>query len=147
MPDPLTIGALVALAIKMAAPEVLKAGVGEAVKDAYKALRDKVAHWGSGEVATLEAAPESKGKQLAVAEIIDAQPAADKDAVKALAENLLARLKESAPAIGLDVSRVADLETQLGNITVTSGIGARFRDVTGGTLKTGDISVGDPTKK
>ena len=147
MPDPLTIGVLAASAISTAVEALVKTGVGEAVKDAYKAVRDKVSHWASGEVATLEAAPASKGKQLAVAEIIDAQSADDKKALRALTETLLARLKESAPAIGLDVSRVADLEAQLGNITVTSGIGARFQDVTGGTLKTGDISVGDPAKK
>ena len=127
MPDPLTIGVLAASAISTAVEALVKTGVGEAVKDAYKALRDKVSHWASGEVATLEAAPASKGKQLAVAEIIDAQSEDDKKALRALTETLLARLKESAPAIGLDVSRVADLETQLGNITVTRGIGARFK--------------------
>lgn len=78
MPDPLSIGALAASALSMAGPEALKPGVSEAVKDAYKALKDKVSHWASGELATLEAAPSSKGKQLAVAEIIDTQSDDDK---------------------------------------------------------------------
>ena len=48
MPDPLTIGALAASAISMAVEELIKTSVGEAVKDAYKALKDKVAHLGRG---------------------------------------------------------------------------------------------------
>jgi hypothetical protein len=39
------------------------------------------------EVTTLEEAPGSKGKQLAVAEIIDAQSDEDKQALKVLAES------------------------------------------------------------
>jgi hypothetical protein len=147
MPDPLTIGALTASAIAMAFEQLVKTGVGEAVKDAYKALRDKVAHWASGEVATLEAAPSSKGKQLAVAEIIDAQSEEDKQALKALTETLLTKLKENAPAIGLDVARVTDLEMELGKISVTSGVGVRVQDAHGGKLKTGDILVGEQSGK
>ncbi len=147
MPDPVTIGALAALAISTAVGQLVKTGVGEGVKDAYKALKEKVSHWALGEVAALEEAPASKGKQLAVAEIIDEQSEDDKWAVRALTETLLARLKESAPAIGLDISRVTDLETQLGNITVIGGIGVRLQDAHGGNLTTGDISVGDPGKK
>ena len=147
MPGPLTIGALAVSALAMAGPEVVKAAVSEAVKDAYKALKDKVAHWASGEVSTLEAAPSSKGKQLAVAEIIDAQSEEDKQALKVLAENLLAKLKENAPAIGLDVARVTDLEMELGKINVTRGVGVRIQDAQGGKLKTGDISVGGGSGK
>jgi hypothetical protein len=143
MPDPLTIGILTAKAISIAAEELVKTAVGGAVKEAYKALRDKVAHWASGEVATLEAAPSSTGKQLAVAEIVDAQSDEDRQVLEALTENLLAKLKENAPAIGLDVARVTDLEMELGKVTVTGGVGVRVRDALGGKLKTGDISVGD----
>jgi hypothetical protein len=98
-------------------------------------------------VATLEATPASKGKQLAVAEIIDAQSEDDKKALRDLTKALLARLKENAPAIGLDISRVTDLEMQLGKITVTNGVGVRVQDAQGGTLRTGDISVGDRAGK
>lgn len=146
MSDPVTIGVVVGSVLAMAAEAVFKSGVGEATKDAYKALKERVSQWASGEVATLEAAPSSKGKQLAVAEIIDAQTQDDKDALLALAEIVITKLKESAPAIGADISRVTDLEIQLGNITVTRGIGVRLTDARGGTVTTGDIVVGSEKK-
>jgi NAD(P)H-dependent flavin oxidoreductase YrpB (nitropropane dioxygenase family) len=43
--DPVTIGALAASVLAMAAEEVVKTGVGETVKDAYKALKTKIAVW------------------------------------------------------------------------------------------------------
>jgi flagellar motor component MotA len=64
-----------------------------------------------------------------------------------LAEALVAKLKECAPAIGLDIGSLTALETQLGNLTVTSRIGARITEANVGTFKTGDISVGDPSRK
>jgi hypothetical protein len=147
MSDPVTIGAVVVSVMVMAAEAVVRSGVGEAVKDAYKALKGRVSKWASGEVATLEAASSSKGKQLAVAEIIDAQTQDDKDALLALAEIVIARLKENGGAIGADFNRVTDLEIQLGNIMVTSGIGVRVTDARGGTVKTGDVVVGDRSGK
>jgi hypothetical protein len=147
MSDPVTLGVVVASALSMAAEAVVKSGVGEVVKDCYKALKDRVSQWASGEVATLEAAPSSKGKQLAVAEIIDAQTRDDKAGLRALADALIAKLKENASAIGVDINRVEDLEIQLGKISVTSGIGARVHDALGGTFKTGDIAVGDRSGK
>jgi hypothetical protein len=145
--DPVTVGSLVAGALGMAAEVVLKGAVGEATKDGYKALREKVSHWASGEVAALETRPSSNGLQIAVAEIVDAQSGDDKEALRILAETLVARLKDSAPAIGLDIGRLTALEAQLGNITVTSGIGARIEDARLGTFKTGEISVGDLSGK
>jgi hypothetical protein len=142
MPDPLTTGSLTATAISMAVQELVKTGVGEVARDACNSLKGKVAHWAASEVSALEAAPSSKGKLLAVAEIIDAQSIEDRQAVKGLTESLLAKLKENAPAIGLDVARVTDLQMELSKVTVTSGVGVRIRDALGGTLKTGDISVG-----
>jgi hypothetical protein len=147
MSDPMTIGALTSLAISTAVEQLVKTGVGEGVVSAYKALKEKVSHLTSGEVTTLEAAPASKGKQLAVAEIIDAQSEDDKQELQILTERLLARLKESAPAIGLDIGHLTALEVQLGNIRVSSGVGARIEDANVGTFRTGDISVGDPAKK
>jgi flagellar motor component MotA len=44
-------------------------------------------------------------------------------------------LKECAPAIGLDIGRLTALEAQLGNLTVTSGIGARITEANVGTFK------------
>jgi len=53
MSDPVTIGVLTASALAMAAEAVVKIAVGEAVKDAYKALKDKVAVWIGGDVEAL----------------------------------------------------------------------------------------------
>jgi hypothetical protein len=147
MVDPVTVGSLVAGALSMAAEAVLKGAVGEAVKDGYKALKEKVSHWASGEVTALEATPSSIGRQTVIAEIIDAQSEDDRKSLRALAEALVAKLKECAPAIGLDIGRLTALEAQLGNLTVTSGIGARITEANVGTFKTGDISVGDPSRK
>lgn len=127
----------------MAAEATLKGAVGEAVKDGYKALKEKVSHWGAGEVAALEATPSSNGRQAVVAEIIDAQSEDEKMALRLLAETLVARLKDCAPAIGLEVGRLTALEVELGNINVASGIGARIEEANVDIFKTGDISVGD----
>ena len=81
MTDPVAIGTLVASALAMAAPEALKTALGEAVKDGYKALKEKLWLCAAAEIASLEAAPASKGKQLAVAEIIDTLP--DDDSIVA----------------------------------------------------------------
>jgi hypothetical protein len=147
MVDPVTVGGLVARALSIAAEEVLKGSVGEAVKDAYKTLKEKVSHWASGEVNAIETTPNSKGRQIVLAEIIDRQSEDDRNSLRALAEALVAELRENAPAIGLDIRRLNALEVELGNVTVTSGVGARMGEANIGSLKTGDISVGDPSRK
>lgn len=147
MVDPVTVGSLVAGALSMAAEAVLKGAVGEAVKDGYKALKEKVSHWAPSEVSALETTPGSKGRQAVVAEIIDAQSEDDRKSLRVLAETMVAKLKESAPAIGLDIGRLTALEVQLGNIIVTSGTGTRIEEANVETFKTGDISVGDPPGK
>jgi hypothetical protein len=131
----------------MTAETALKGAVGEAVKDGYKALKEKVSHWAPSEVAALEANPSSNGRQIIVAEIIDAQSEDDRSALRALAEALVIKLKENAPAIGLDVGRLTALEVELGNITVSNGVGARIAEVNVEIFKTGDISVGDRSGK
>jgi hypothetical protein len=147
MADPVTVGTLVAGTLGMGAEAVLKSAVGEAVKEGYKALKEKVSHWAAGDVVALEAAPASKTRQAVVAEIIDAQPVDEKKSLRSLAEALVARMKENAPAIGLDIGRLTALEVQLGNITVSSGIGARIEEAHVEIFRTGDISVGDGSKK
>ena len=59
MADPITIGALVATALSMAAEATLKGAVGEAAKDAYKKLKDAVARWTGNDVEALEKNPTS----------------------------------------------------------------------------------------
>jgi hypothetical protein len=145
MSDPVTIGYLVAQAVALAAPEILKTSVGEATKDAYKALKDKIAHWAGAEVAALEAAPSSKGKQLAVAELIDDRPEDERETLRAVVQALVEHLKKDAPVIGLDIGALRNVETELGNITARTGIGARIGGVEGGKLKIGDITTGEPS--
>ena len=147
MVDPVTVGSLVAGALSMAAEALVKGAVGAAVKDGYKALKEKVSHWASSDVMELEKAPNSATRQAVIAEIINAQSEDDRNSLRNLAEALVARLKESARAIGLDIGRLTALEVQLGKITVTSGTGAHIEEANVGTFKTGDISVGDRSGK
>jgi len=121
MVDPvtLTIGGLAAAALAMAGEAVVKGAVGEAVKDAYHALRSKIAGWGSGDIDALERTPTSKARQAVVAEIIDAQPADEVAFVRALAEQLIAAVKSDRGAA--DDRRWNELGDQFINVTVTGG--------------------------
>jgi hypothetical protein len=143
----LTIGAVIASALGMAGDAIVKGAVGEAVKDSYKALKGKIAHWARDDVDALEKAPTSAARQAVVAEIIDSQPADDVAEVRALAERLIAALRAGGN-IGLDVARLEALEVRLGAITVKEGTGIRMGDVrVHGTFSTGDIKVGGPPGK
>jgi hypothetical protein len=127
---------------------VLKGVVGEGVKDAYKALRDKIAPWAGSDVEAVEKAPTSPARQAVVAEIIDGRPADDQAAARVLAERLIAALKTSGN-VGLDVGRLEALEVRLGAITVSEGTGVSIGDArVHGTFEAGDITVGGtPGKK
>jgi hypothetical protein len=147
MADPITIGALTASALAMAGEAALKGAVGEAAKDAYKALKSRVAQWAGSDVEALEKTPTSQARRAVVAEVVDNQSGNEQAAVRVLAQQLLAALKRSSP-VGLDIGRLEAVEVQLGNITVTEGTGARFKEVrVDGTFSTGNISVGDNSKK
>lgn len=147
MPDLVTLGTLVTTALSMAGEAMLKGAVGEAVKDAYKSLKEKVSHWASNDVEALEKAPTSATRQAVIAEIIDVRPNDEQELLRVLAETLVAGLKSVAPATGLDIGRLSALEVELGNITVSEGIGARIDEASVGTFRTGDISVGAAAEK
>ena len=142
--EPITIGAAVASVLGMAGEAFLKGGVGEAAKDAYEALKEKVASWASRDVQALEQTPTSAARRGVVAELIDAQPGADQQSVKVLAERLIAALRdESRGAVGLDIKQLDALAVDLGSITVTEGTGVRIGEArVPGTFKTGNITVG-----
>jgi hypothetical protein len=147
MADPITIGVLTASALAMAGEAALKGAVGEAAKDAYKALKSRVAQWAGIDVEALEKAPTSQARRAVVAEIVDSQSGDEQAAVCMLAQQLLAALKRSDP-VGLDICQLEAMEVQLGDITVTEGSGARFKEVrVEGTFSAGNISVGDNSKK
>ena len=117
MVEPVTVGSLVAETLSVAAEAVSKSGAGEALKYRYKALRDKVSQWAPSDVAALEAKPGSIDRQAGIVKIVDAKPEADQTSLRALAEALVAKLKECAPRIGLDIGRLAALEVQLAAAT------------------------------
>jgi hypothetical protein len=147
MADPVTIGALTASALAMAGEAALKGAVGEAAKDAYKALKSRVAKWAGSDVEALEKTPASPARRAVLAEVIDSQSGEEQAALHVLAHELVAALKRSG-AIGLDVGRLEAMEVQLGDITVREGTGARIDEVrVHGTFSTGNITVGGPAKK
>ncbi len=147
MSDPVTIGFLAAQALALAAPEVLKTTVSEATKDAYKKLKELVAHWAGAEVAALEAAPASKGKQLAVAELIDERPEDQREILRAAVEALQAHLNTDAPTIGLAIRTLIDSELKLRKVNVERGTGAAIETATRTRIEIDELSVGKPPGK
>jgi hypothetical protein len=144
MPDPITVGLLVGWALKLGAEAVVKSAVGEAVKDAYAALKNKLSVWAGGDVAALEKQPNSSARQAVITEIVDSLSAADQASLRSLAQVLTNELEKQAPKIiGLDVGRLKALQVEFGNIAVTEGTGVRIQEAdVEGTFKTGEISVG-----
>ena len=57
MADPVTVGVLVSWALGLAGEAIIKGATGEAVKDAYQALKGKLSGWAAGDVGELEKAP------------------------------------------------------------------------------------------
>jgi hypothetical protein len=148
MVDLVSVGAFVAAVLSLAGETVLKAGVTDAVKDAYKALKTKVSHWAAEDADQLENSPKSKARQAVVAEKVDSLPASDQETLREFAELLLRTLKEEPRAVGVDIGRVEALDMQLGKISVSSGIGARIKSVkVTGKFSTRDIQVGNHVGK
>jgi hypothetical protein len=146
--DPITIGAIVAGALRLGAEAVVKSAVGEAVKDAYGALKNKISEWAASDVAALERQPDSSARQAVIAEVVDSQSPADRELLRSLVQALTLELEKQAPKIvGLDIGRLKALQADLGNITVTEGVGAHIKEADVGTFKTGDISVGSSPGK
>jgi hypothetical protein len=143
MAEPVTVGALVAWALSLGAEAIVKGALGEAAKDAYKALKTRVATWVAGDVGELEKTPTSNTRKAVIAEAVDQLSPEDQQALRDLAQTLTGKLREQAPTIGLDIGRLDALEVQLGNITVTHGTGVRIGQAdVAGTFRTGDITVG-----
>jgi len=97
------------------------------------------------DIIALEKEPESKGRQLIVAEKIDMQPEDDRAAVYALATALNNALLEYARSnpIGIDIGRLEAARVQLAAINVTQGTGFRAAEVkAAGDFTTGPINVG-----
>jgi hypothetical protein len=147
MVDPLTVGGLVASALAIAGEAVLKGGVGEGVKDAYQALKGKVAGWGKGAVASLERTPRSAELQTRIAEIVDSQPQEEKSSARDVARCLIVELKQDTN-IGVDIGQLESLDVQLGSIEVTEGVGIRIGAArVAGSFSAKKIVVGPKTGK
>ncbi|NVO16199.1 MAG: hypothetical protein HXX10_19370 [Rhodoplanes sp.] len=147
MADPVTIGVLAASALGLAGETFIKGYVGEAAKEAYKALKEKIAAWANDDVQALEKAPTSGPRQQLIAEVVDQLAETDKSDVRALAEKLIKALRDSDPT-GLVISKLDALDAILGNVTVTAGTGVNIGEVkVGRTFKIGDITVGPDTGK
>jgi hypothetical protein len=131
MSDPVTIGAVASLALSMASEAALKGVVGEGVKDAYKALKNKVAHWASGDVEALEKNPSSVARRAVIAETVDELPDDEKSSVKTLANALAEALKQTAAQgpIGIDVGALEAARIKLDGMTVHDGIGIRAQTI------------------
>ena len=150
MSDPVTIGAMASLVLSMASEAALKGVVGEAAKDAYKALKSKIAHWAAGDVEALERNPTSTPRRAVIAEAIDQLPEAEKISVKALATELADALKKSAAEgpIGIDVGVLEAARIQLDAINVQEGIGIRAQTIiTPGDFELKELNVGRPPGK
>jgi hypothetical protein len=150
MPDPVTIGGLAVLALSMTAEATLKGTVGEAVKDAYQALKGKIGQWAASDVDALEKAPASGSRQAVIAEEIERQSSGDQADVRNLAIALMDELEKrhrSSP-IGIDIDRLEAARIHLKNINVTEGTGFRAKDIkTPGDFTVEGLTVGNPTGK
>lgn len=93
MPDPVTVGALVAATLSSAANAIGKDVVSPAVKDGYTALKGMVARWAAPNVEQLEQKPDSAARAAVVAEIVDDQPPEAQHELLTLAETLRAALQ------------------------------------------------------
>ncbi len=145
MVDPVTIGALAAQALAMAAQEVVKTSVGEAAKDAYKKLKEKVGAWAGADVQAFAEEPNSAGRQLIVAEKIDRQSPDEVAEIQTLALALTEALREAAKAgaVGIDIGRLEAARVQLEGINVSQGAGFRADEVkTTGDFTARDVNVG-----
>lgn len=148
MADPVTVGTTIAWVMATAAETMLKGAANEVVKDAYKAVKEHLTRWLSRDLAELEKAPTSKGRQTIVAEAIDALPANDIQELRRLTEDLSAKLKAQAGPIGVDLVQLQAAEVSLGQVSVTNGVGVRISESSvSGAVTMGDISVGSERGK
>lgn len=139
MSDPVTIGTIASMVLSMGSEAALKGVIGEAVKDAYKALKGKISHWAGADVEALERNPGSAARRAVVAEVVDELPENEKVSVKALAAALADALKEASATgpVGIDVGVLEAARIKLGKINVTEGLGLRANEI----RSTGDFEV------
>lgn len=96
-----------------------KGVLGEVAKDTYAKLKARISGWAGGNVADIEAKPQSAARQEILAEKVDERPSQEQADLRALAERLIEALAHQGAG-----PRVA---TQI-NVTVTHGGMAAGRD-------------------
>lgn len=92
-------GALVAGALSTAAAALAKGMLGEAAKDAYTKLKDRVSAWAGHDVESLEKDPRSKGREVVLAESVDKRDDGEKQDLSALAQKLIAALGDEGRTV------------------------------------------------
>src|SRR5258707_1185439 len=134
MIDPLTIGSFAAKILGMVCEAAVKGSVGEAVKDAYKPLKHKIAEWAQCDIERVEHAPTLEPCQAALAASIDRRPIPDQEEVRILAKRLLAALQHYQ-TVGLNIGDLEAMNVELGSVSVTSGTGVQVNTIrVGGTF-------------
>src|SRR4051794_37101202 len=101
-----TAGTFVAWALGLGGEAIVKGAVGEAVKDAYQALKARVSRWAAADVEALEKTPNSNTRQAVIAETVNQLSRENQESLRDLAQALAGKLKQQAPAIGMDVGRL-----------------------------------------
>jgi hypothetical protein len=142
MIDPVTIGVLAASTLAFGADAVSRNGIPEVVKDAYRALKEKVATWVRDDVEALEKEPTSTTRQAVIAEEIDKQSPDDRADIKKLAVALNEALQNiPADQLGIDITKLNATRFELNTISVEEGVGFRADEI----KTSGDIILGDIT--
>ncbi|KJV09343.1 hypothetical protein VZ95_12150 [Elstera litoralis] len=120
-----------------------KATVGEAVKDAYKALKAQMP-WAADSLAALEQQPQSKGRQMVLQESLEERPATELAALEPLAQALLDHLRREHPApVGVDIRKLEAVNFRVGTLSVEEGTGVRIEEAKlSGDVSFDQITVG-----
>ena len=122
MPDPITIGSLVAAALAAGAAEAGKAVLGGAAKHAYEALASAASRALGPVVGLLVKKPEAESHAVVVAELVEDQPPEVQAELKQLAEALRAALTTEGRGATID-NRMTVIATHNsiaagGNVTI-----------------------------
>lgn len=120
---------------------IVKPLVGEAAKDAYKALKAQMP-WAADSLAALEKKPESEARRQVVLEEINERPASDLAALEPFIQALVDHLRREHPApVGIDIQKLEAVNFRVGTLNVEEGTGVRIEEA----KLTGDVSFDEIT--
>lgn len=133
MPDPITIGALVAGALGAGAAEAGKAVLGEVARDAYEKLKSATGAILGPALAMFEKKPDSDDLAAGVADAVAAQPAQVQAELGQLAEALRAALVAEG--------RAGSIDNRITVIALGAGALAAGRDLHVGSIGTPPVKT------